>query len=891
MKVTGFSITKILMIVCIVIYCLSSGGTGNNVAAGTSSGYWQFLEIKSQKYICTLPANEIVVNQFNVVEGSMSGTLTTDGHGGEGPATWGGECSWTWKATNGLDKLLPGEIIEGTMTVTDRSIPEKVSGWNHGYTGVSGNIRLDAPYMGMGTVHSAAVDLLNISAGWTLSATQDGKLTVPEGPGHSEWQSKMSLAVSCSFGRYERVYECVPKSGSVPSKTPPKPPVSSGRKPSCPEGGFFYGPEITSKYFTRESSLNWSQEQMTNELANALTKYSDAGNAVVDGVQPFDNASIASSFYSGASPTTLEDKLRERVKQFYSNGNQPRLSPGDLFRLSLEVSKGNVRNALLTCHAVTYRNGKDEKNTNKAFVEKYCAPIRKADGYADTEIKYAYGLGGIDSKTFNPRKNVANDEQGVWYHYFGMAALSFTDDTGMVPFGLIEAGVLIMKPDEAKELRTMWSFDGSIVSAEPVSERKGFPRSESVKSTLSNYAIALENIVRSRGGSIPDPDKQCVNYWGAAAGEALAKKLALLVNRKSYTRDKVMSETMPLGPAADPYRDGYEEIVKGNFGKANFTTLSMHSPATLRIEGERGEFFLIDQKKHRFDSNTLGVFVTPFVEKNDTLGGVITPFFKIKSIKIDAENNADIMLGVYQHGSKNVHVQIFSSRKGDTCIIDPASFSKNTSDKGNLGIEIIPAGGHTVPPTDFASLGTIWKVNEIGQYTGTWTRRKGKNIFDAEWNNGTVRDIIDIVSVKGNQVVLYRHDNNGRYFGTISPDGKSIKGTASWYEKDWTWTAKIMDGKIEPTTNSSDWSGTWSTNFKKMVLTQKGVQVTGAYEHKNGRIEGTVLGNLLQGTWTQSNGSGRFEFQLSNDGRSFEGKWGDGNTLTGGAWNGTRLSP
>ena len=83
MKVIGFSITKILMMVCIFMYCLSSGGTGNILIAGTSSGYWQFLEIKSQKYTCTLPANEIVVNQFNVAEGSMSGTLTTDGHGGE----------------------------------------------------------------------------------------------------------------------------------------------------------------------------------------------------------------------------------------------------------------------------------------------------------------------------------------------------------------------------------------------------------------------------------------------------------------------------------------------------------------------------------------------------------------------------------------------------------------------------------------------------------------------------------------------------------------------------------------------------------------------------------------------------------------------------------------
>ena len=57
---------------------------------------------------------------------------------------------------------------------------------------------------------------------------------------------------------------------------------------------------------------------------------------------------------------------------------------------------------------------------------------------------------------------------------------------------------------------------------------------------------------------------------------------------------------------------------------------------------------------------------------------------------------------------------------------------------------------------------------------------------------------------------------------------------------------------------------------------------------KNGRIEGTVQGDVLRGKWYQSNGSGSFEFRLSADGRSFLGRWGTGQTLTGGSWNGTR---
>ncbi len=95
-----------------------------------------------------------------------------------------------------------------------------------------------------------------------------------------------------------------------------------------------------------------------------------------------------------------------------------------------------------------------------------------------------------------------------------------------------------------------------------------------------------------------------------------------------------------------------------------------------------------------------------------------------------------------------------------------------------------------------AVLGDILSVREVAGgdvYDGTWTRRAGTDVFDAVWN-GAIRDVIEIESVEGNQIVLYRHGNNGRYTGTLSADGSQVtSGTTDWYATDWFWSATVSD--------------------------------------------------------------------------------------------------
>jgi hypothetical protein len=104
---------------------------------------------------------------------------------------------------------------------------------------------------------------------------------------------------------------------------------------------------------------------------------------------------------------------------------------------------------------------------------------------------------------------------------------------------------------------------------------------------------------------------------------------------------------------------------------------------------------------------------------------------------------------------------------------------------------------------------------------------------------------------------------------------------------EWTTGKEPKDaGKAAP--ENPNWSGSWSSDFGRMSLQQSGSRVTGSYDFKGGRLEGTVAGNVLRGRWTQTNDSGSFEFEMSADGRSFSGRWGYGDSLTRGKWNGSR---
>lgn len=93
---------------------------------------------------------------------------------------------------------------------------------------------------------------------------------------------------------------------------------------------------------------------------------------------------------------------------------------------------------------------------------------------------------------------------------------------------------------------------------------------------------------------------------------------------------------------------------------------------------------------------------------------------------------------------------------------------------------------------------------------------------------------------------------------------------------------------------ATGWAGTWIDSTGTLVLTEDGMNVTGAYIDPetvvSEIIKGTISpdGKTLSGSWSTP---GQFIFSLSDDGTYFNGTYGNGmnNTIKGAddSWNGT----
>lgn len=113
------------------------------------------------------------------------------------------------------------------------------------------------------------------------------------------------------------------------------------------------------------------------------------------------------------------------------------------------------------------------------------------------------------------------------------------------------------------------------------------------------------------------------------------------------------------------------------------------------------------------------------------------------------------------------------------------------------------------------------------------------------------------------------------------------------------YTYSLNQNKVPAPVNDSKnklWNGEWQSKWGKVVIVQNGNEVTGTYEHDNGKIKSTIVGNKLTGTWSEAptylppNDAGEFEMILSLDNQSFTGRWRygkNGNWESG--WNGNRF--
>ncbi|MBI5584572.1 MAG: hypothetical protein HY892_12195, partial [Deltaproteobacteria bacterium] len=545
---------------------------------------------------------------------------------------------------------------------------------------VSGIIRISMPGMTITQGSMSAKGVIGMSTlqniqwppkgdeGWVgkgaprRTAEMPFDISVPIKPGQAGWISiggcmkggtSDCISVMAEFTAPAGKKLGAPKApDGTPTLKPALPPpnktaaTAGPKKPPCDEPLAFYPKFDVNSFYTGQPSLCFTREQFGDQLVNAMKQYASAGNSIVDGFQPMDVKDIAMTFTTDSTTKdgahlapTLQEASRRLAQSMQAKNPGYKLTPQDLFGLSLRVNKGNVRNALLTCHAALYR---DKKGVNKGFVERegVLTPMRNPDGYADKQMSYTPPSG--NKRPMNP-KALSRDEQGVWYHYFGVAALEYSDRYGLSSYYGAQAGI-------------WWIGDTSKRPALDKISEKGFPVTE-LGHLLGNFAVALEEGIRDNAGSPPDIDKNCVNYAGLLAGDRLRAGVDQVTNAQDPTPGK--------------WRRG--EQFKPNIDR--FTTLGgadiFKSPLSVRIEGTHGEWFSFDQTTKRFDGNAPNIFVYPFIAGDGTWGLVTVPMFEIAKRRYSATGRGPVQLAVYKAATRASVAFEFTVQPGDTIVVGP----------------------------------------------------------------------------------------------------------------------------------------------------------------------------------------------------------------------------
>jgi hypothetical protein len=219
----------------------------------------------------------------------------------------------------------------------------------------------------------------------------------------------------------------------------------------------------------------------------------------------------------------------------------------------------------------------------------------------------------------------------------------------------------------------------------------------------------------------------------------------------------------------------------------------------------------------------------------------------------------------------------------------PAESTQDSSEPGSAVPSSAPASTETTPagPSNeevAQSFAGCWQSNEWG-----WMRLEsnGATVTGTyEHDEGRIEAVVAGAVLVGmwSEAPSYAPTNDaGQCEFTLQPDGQSFTGhwrygsDGGW---DGSWTAvRIQCAPESPSIPAAPEADRWHTNFGEMVLEFSGDRVSGEYEHDGGRIEGILSGRVITGTWSESpsyappNDAGQFEFTLSEDGRSFTGRW------------------
>ena len=206
----------------------------------------------------------------------------------------------------------------------------------------------------------------------------------------------------------------------------------------------------------------------------------------------------AARAYVTGTESRLLARIVQRAGRFGSPGQPARLSPGEVFALSLELNDGNAAQALLAAHnllrgafrndtvaapGITYDNG--------AYLGRYLMELR---GNGDNGGPWYHMFGTAYAEV------VARGDWGPWLAAGGAAA-AFSAGLLTGPAALALGGLALAWQNESDTSGTTGA---------------------------SRFFNGFEQIVREvHSGNKPDPEKFCFNVWGAQIGGKVFEALPL----------------------------------------------------------------------------------------------------------------------------------------------------------------------------------------------------------------------------------------------------------------------------------------------------------------------------------------------------------------------------
>lgn len=562
------------------------------------------------------PRSDVTVWRTEISEGSIH-VRQEYRHPEEGPSTYDLSCSFSWSGTRGMDVLVPGEKLTASMTLTDASVPEKVSGWSHGYTGGTGSIRLtvgEARYP-WNVSPSSAQDVLNVSVRHEETRKQDGEIEVPANPAGGT--GLLALRATCGAA-FERIYawSAGPGGGAPPPPTPT--PTKRAPKPLCPEG--------LARFLNLDSRARANRTltpALTMDLADVQAAFDAAIRRYVDqtGKRPYVEDNVGGTlpaltwlFTEGGLSKTVSDRFvfssaeersryeknlpppgttassRKGTEVYFFNSlyEAARRTPGrklkldEIVFLALEQRDGNMKEAMLLAHntfraLARYREGA-AASTDRGLTGVACAP----------DFFESYIEPFVDPPPLGPDQN-----SGAIYHLFGTAYFEL-QARGSYGEGLVAEWVGFGEGARsgARLEETLRRLAG-LVRGDPRLQKR---ETRSTYSTLANEAEQVYRQYVNR--SVPDPWKYCYNVFGAQIGHWLY-------------RDRLLRRGLPAG-----WKEAFGSLRSFTAPVASRGFAFTSSPVNVRWTGG-GRSMTLDQAK----STLVGEFpvrVVPWPENDGT---------------------------------------------------------------------------------------------------------------------------------------------------------------------------------------------------------------------------------------------------------------------------------